>query len=150
MITDIAPYRLDLARRLGVQHVVDVSSETLREVMDDIDMTEGFDVGLEMSGAAPAMRQMMARMNNGGKIALLGIAPTAFAVDWNEIIFKMLTVKGIYGREMFETWYKMIALVQSGLDLSDLITHRMSIDDYEAGFAAMLSGEAGKVVMDWG
>lgn len=150
VITDIAPYRLDLARRLGVQHVVDVSSETLREVMDDIDMTEGFDVGLEMSGAAPAMRQMMARMNNGGKIALLGIAPTAFAVDWNEIIFKMLTVKGIYGREMFETWYKMIALVQSGLDLTDLITHRISIDDYEAGFAAMLSGEAGKVVMDWG
>ena len=89
-------------------------------------------------------------MNNGGKIALLGIAPTEFAVDWNEIIFKMLTVKGIYGREMFETWYKMIALVQSGLDISDLITHRIGIDDFEAGFAAMLSGNAGKVVMDWG
>ncbi|MEO9865374.1 L-threonine 3-dehydrogenase [Yoonia sp.] len=150
VITDIAPYRLELARKMGVQHVVDVSSGSLQDVMGDIGMTEGFDVGLEMSGAAPAMRQMLSRMNNGGKIALLGIAPTEFAVDWNEIIFKMLTVKGIYGREMFETWYKMIALVQSGLDLTDLITHRISIDDYEDGFAAMLSGEAGKVVMDWG
>lgn len=150
VITDIAPYRLELARRLGVQHVVDVSSEPLHEVMDCIGMTEGFDVGLEMSGASAAMRQMIGRMNNGGNIALLGIAPTEFAVDWNEIIFKMLTVKGIYGREMFETWYKMIALVQSGLNLSDLITHRIGIDDFETGFAAMISGEAGKVVMDWG
>ncbi|WP_200898797.1 L-threonine 3-dehydrogenase [Candidatus Rhodobacter oscarellae] len=149
VITDIAPYRLDLARAMGVQHVVDVSDQSLRDVMGDIGMTEGFDVGLEMSGAAAAMRQMIARMNNGGKIALLGIAPTEFAVDWNEIIFKMLQVKGIYGREIFETWYKMIALVQSGLDLSPLITHRIGIDEYEAGFAAMLSGEAGKVVMDW-
>ncbi|MEP3297976.1 MAG: zinc-binding dehydrogenase, partial [Pseudoruegeria sp.] len=150
VITDIAPYRLDLARNMGVQTVVDVSTQVLREVMDDIGMTEGFDVGLEMSGAAPAMRQMIGRMNNGGKIALLGIAPTEFAVDWNEVIFKMLTVKGIYGREIFETWYKMIALVQSGLDLSDLITHRIGIDNFEEGFAAMLSGNAGKVVMDWG
>jgi len=103
-----------------------------------------------MSGAAPAMRDMIDKMNNGGKIALLGIAPTEFAVDWNEIIFKMLTVKGIYGREIFETWYKMIALVQSGLDLTDLITHRIDVDEFELGFAAMISGEAGKVVMDWG
>ncbi len=150
VITDIAPYRLELARKMGVQHVVDVGNEALRDVMDEIGMTEGFDVGLEMSGASAAMRQMIARMNNGGKIALLGIAPTEFAVDWNEIIFKMLTVKGIYGREMFETWYKMIALVQSGLDISDLITHRISIDDFEQGFAVMLAGDAGKVVMDWG
>ena len=150
VLTDIAPYRLDLARSLGVQTVVDVSSEQLKDVMDRIGMTEGFDVGLEMSGAAAAMRQMIHRMNNGGKIALLGIAPTEFAVDWNEVIFKMLTVKGIYGREMYETWYKMIALVQSGLDLSGLITHRIGIDDFEQGFAAMLSGQAGKVVMDWG
>lgn len=150
VITDISPYRIALAKKLGVQHVVDVSTDTLRDVMDDIGMAEGFDVGLEMSGAAPAMRQMISRMNNGGKIALLGIAPTEFAVDWNEIIFKMLTVKGIYGREMYETWYKMIALVQSGLDISDLITHRITIDDFEDGFAAMLSGNAGKVVMDWG
>ncbi len=135
---------------MGVQYVVDVAQENLRDVMEEIGMTEGFDVGLEMSGAADAMRQMIARMNNGGKIALLGIAPTEFAVDWNSVIFKMLHVKGIYGREIFETWYKMIALVQSGLDLTDLITHRISIDDYEDGFAAMLSGQAGKVVMDWG
>lgn len=149
VITDINPYRLKLARDLGVQHVVDVSAEKLEQVMDDIGMTEGFDVGLEMSGAAAAMQQMINRMNNGGKIALLGIAPTEFAVDWNKIIFKMLHVKGIYGREMFETWYKMIALVQSGLDVSGLITHRISIDDFEAGFAAMISGNSGKVVMDW-
>ncbi len=112
-------------------------------------MTEGFDVGLEMSGAAPAMRDMIEMMNNGGKIALLGIAPTEFAVDWNKIIFKMLHVKGIYGREMYETWYKMIALVQSGLDLSGLITHRIAIDEYESGFTHMIAGDAGKVVMDW-
>jgi threonine 3-dehydrogenase len=150
VITDISPYRIDLAKRLGVQHVVNAAEETLSDVMTRIGMTEGFDVGLEMSGAAPAMRDMIDKMNNGGKIALLGIAPTEFAVDWNEIIFKMLIVKGIYGREIFETWYKMIALVQSGLDLTDLITHRIDIDEFESGFAAMISGEAGKVVMDWG
>ncbi|MGM0660516.1 MAG: L-threonine 3-dehydrogenase [Pseudomonadota bacterium] len=149
VITDINPYRLDLARELGVQNVVDVSQEHLHEVMDRIGMTEGFDVGLEMSGASAAMQQMIARMNNGGKVALLGIAPTEFAVDWNAVIFKMLHIKGIYGREMFETWYKMIALVQSGLDLSPLITHRIGIDDFEDGFAAMISGNSGKVVMDW-
>ena len=149
VITDISHYRIDLAKRMGVQHVVNAAEEDLSDVMTRLDMTEGFDVGLEMSGAAPAMRDMIDKMNNGGKIALLGIAPTEFAVDWNKIIFKMLNVKGIYGREMFETWYKMIALVQSGLDLTDLITHRISIDDFEDGFAAMISGEAGKVVMDW-
>ena len=149
VITDINPYRLDLARAMGVHHVVDVSNQNLRGVMDEIGMTEGFDVGLEMSGASAAMQQMIARMNNGGKVALLGIAPTAFPVDWNTVIFKMLEIKGIYGREMFETWYKMIALVQGGLDLSGLITHRISIDDFDQGFAAMISGNSGKVVMDW-
>ena len=149
VITDISPYRINLAKRLGVQHVVNAAEETLSDVMTRIGMTEGFDVGLEMSGAAPAMRDMIDKMNNGGKMALLGIAPTEFAVDWNEIIFKMLTVKGIYGREIFETWYKMIALVQSGLNLTDLITHRIDIDEFESGFAAMISGEAGKIVMDW-
>jgi threonine 3-dehydrogenase len=149
VITDINPYRLDLARRMGVQHVVDVGHAQLRDVMDEIGMTEGFDVGLEMSGAAPAMQQMIARMNNGGKVALLGIAPTEFPVDWNSVIFKMLHIKGIYGREMFETWYKMIALVQSGLDVSGVITHRIHIEDFAEGFAAMLSGNSGKVVMDW-
>lgn len=149
VITDINPYRLALAQKMGVQHVVDVSRENLFDVMARIGMTEGFDVGLEMSGAAAAMQQMISRMNNGGKIALLGIAPTEFAVDWNQIIFKMLHVKGIYGREMYETWYKMIALVQAGLDLSGLITHRIAIDDFNEGFSAMISGESGKVVMDW-
>jgi threonine 3-dehydrogenase len=150
VITDISPYRIDLAKHLGVQHVVNASRENLSDVMARLGMTEGFDVGLEMSGAAPAMRDMIDKMNNGGKIALLGIATTEFAVDWNKIIFKMLNVKGIYGREMYETWYKMIALVQSGLDLSGLITHRIGIDDFAEGFDVMLSGEAGKVVMDWG
>ncbi len=149
VITDINPYRLDLARKMGVPYVVDVSKQQLRDVMDEIGMTEGFDVGLEMSGASAAMQQMIARMNNGGKVALLGIAPTEFPVDWNSVIFKMLHIKGIYGREMYETWYKMIALVQSGLDISGVITHRISIDDFEEGFAAMISGDSGKVVMDW-
>ncbi|QFT82945.1 L-threonine 3-dehydrogenase [Roseovarius sp. THAF27] len=150
VITDINPYRLNLAREMGVQHVVDTSREQLRDVMDRIGMTEGFDVGLEMSGASAAMQQMISRMNNGGKVALLGIAPSEFPVDWNTVIFKMLHIKGIYGREMYETWYKMIALVQSGLDVSGLITHRIGIDDFEDGFAAMISGNSGKVVMDWG
>jgi len=149
VITDISPYRLGLARSVGLGHVVNAAEEDLSDVMARIGMTEGFDVGLEMSGAAPAMRDMIDKMNNGGKVALLGISPTEFAVDWNRIIFKMLTIKGIYGREMFETWYKMIALIQSGLDLSGLITHRIAIDDFQDGFAAILSGQAGKVVMEW-
>jgi len=149
VITDISDYRIQLASKMGVEHVVNAEKQDLRDVMDSLGMTEGFDVGLEMSGAAPAMRDMIDKMNNGGKIALLGIAPTEFAVDWNKIIFKMLQVKGIYGREIFETWYKMIALVQSGLDLSGLITHRINAEDFENGFKHMLSGEAGKVVMSW-
>ena len=149
VITDINPVRLDLARKLGVQHVVDASKEKLRDVMPSIGMTEGFDVGLEMSGAAPAFRDMIDTMNNGGKIAILGIAPTGFEIDWNKVIFKMLHLKGIYGREMFETWYKMIALVQGPLDVSGLITHRIGIDDFQVGFDAMRSGSSGKVVMDW-
>ncbi|RVD13118.1 zinc-binding dehydrogenase, partial [Mesorhizobium sp. M4B.F.Ca.ET.017.02.2.1] len=149
VITDINPVRLDLARKLGVQHVVDASKEKLRDVMPALGMTEGFDVGLEMSGAAPAFRDMIDTMNNGGKIAILGIAPTGFEIDWNKVIFKMLHLKGIYGREMFETWYKMIALVQGPLDVSGLITHRIGIDDFQTGFDAMRSGSSGKVVMDW-
>ena len=124
VITDINPTRLELARRMGVDYVVDATREDLADVMRAIGMREGFDIGLEMSGAAPAFRDMIDKMNNGGKIAILGIAPAAFEIDWNKVIFKMLILKGIYGREMFETWYKMIALVQSGLDLSPLITHR--------------------------
>ena len=149
VITDINPARLDLARKMNIHRVVDASKEKLADVMRDEGMTEGFDVGLEMSGSAVAFRDMIDAMNNGGKIAILGIAPTGFEIDWNKVIFKMLHLKGIYGREMFETWYKMIALVQGPLDVSGLITHRIGIDDYEAGFAAMRSGNSGKVVMDW-
>ncbi|MEM7256976.1 MAG: L-threonine 3-dehydrogenase [Pseudomonadota bacterium] len=149
LITDISDYRVQLARKLGVQHVMNASHHNLSDVMHSLGMSEGFDVGLEMSGSAPAMRDMIDTMNNGGKIALLGIAPTEFAVDWNKIIFKMLQVKGIYGREIFETWYKMIALVQSGLDLSPLITHRIHASEFATGFEAMIAGNAGKVVMDW-
>jgi threonine 3-dehydrogenase len=149
VITDINPMRLELARKLGIRHVVDASSEPLAEVMRQVGMTEGFDVGLEMSGSARAFRDMIDVMNNGGKIAILGIAPTGFEIDWNKVIFKMLTLKGIYGREMFETWYKMIALVQGPLDVSGLITHRIGIDDYQSGFDAMRNGLAAKVVMDW-
>ena len=149
VITDLNPARLALARKLGVRHVVDASREKLADVMRQEDMREGFDVGLEMSGSAAAFRDMIDAMNNGGKIAILGIAPTGFEIDWNKVIFKMLHLKGIYGREMFETWYKMIALVQGPLDVSGLITHRIPADDYIAGFEAMKSGDSGKVVMDW-
>jgi len=149
VITDINPVRLDLARRMGVHHVVDASKEKLVDVMREEGMTEGFDVGLEMSGSAVAFRDMIDTMNNGGRIAILGIAPTGFEIDWNKVIFKMLHLKGIYGREMFETWYKMIALVQGPLDVSGLITHRIGIDDFQQGFDAMRSGNSGKVVMDW-
>lgn len=149
VITDISPYKLELARSMGLRHVVNAAEEDLADVMVRLGMREGFDVGLEMSGAAPALRDMIDKMNNGGKIALLGIAPTEFSVDWNQIIFKMLNIKGIYGREMYETWYKMVALVQSGLNLTGIITHRIAIDDFEQGFAVLLTGNAGKVVMDW-
>ncbi len=149
VITDINPVRLALACKIGIEHVVDVRAEKLADVMPRIGMREGFDVGLEMSGAAPAFRDMIDVMNNGGKIAILGISPTAFEIDWNKVIFKMLTLKGIYGREIFETWYKMIAFVQGGLDVAPVITHRLPIDRFEEGFAAMRSGSSGKVVLDW-
>ncbi len=149
VITDINPGRLELARNLGIHHCIDPAKEDLGHVMNRIGMTEGFDVGLEMSGAAPALRDMIASMNHGGRVAILGIPPTDFAIDWNQVIFKMLQIKGIYGREMFETWYKMIALVQGPLDVSGLITHRIGIDEFQSGFDAMRGGTAGKVVMDW-
>lgn len=148
VITDINRPRLDLARSMGVQHAVGASKERPRHVMDGIDMTEGLDVGLEMSGAASAFRDMIDTVNNGGKIAIPGIAPAGFSIDRNKVIFKMLHLKGIHGRKMFETWYKMIALVQGPLDISGLITHRIGIDDFQTGFDAMRIG-AGKVVMDW-
>jgi threonine 3-dehydrogenase len=149
VITDLNDDRLALARKMGITHTVNPKVKSLREEMTEIGMKEGFDVGLEMSGAAPAMRDMIEAMNNGGKIALLGIAPVEFAVDWNKVIFKMLTIKGIYGREIFETWYKMIGLVQAGLDLTPLITHRLNISEFATGFELMRSGKCVKVVLDW-
>lgn len=149
VITDVNEYRLDLARKMGVTRAVNVSKENLTDVMNELGMTEGFDVGLEMSGAPPAFRAMLSTMNHGGKIAMLGIPPSDMAIDWNQVIFKGLFIKGIYGREMFETWYKMAALLQSGLDLSPIITHQFSIDDFQKGFDAMRSGQSGKVVLSW-
>ena len=149
VITDINEYRLGLARQMGVTRAVNVAQENLRDVMAELGMTEGFDVGLEMSGAPPAFRTLLEVMNHGGRIALLGIPPGEMAIDWNQVIFKGLFIKGIYGREMFETWYKMAALIQSGLDLTPIITHRYHIDEFQQGFDEMRSGRSGKVVLSW-
>ena len=149
VITDVNDYRLELALKMGATRAVNVTRTTLRDVMTELRMTEGFDVGLEMSGVPSAFVSMLEHMNHGGKVALLGIPPSNTAIDWNQVIFKGLEIKGIYGREMFETWYKMVAMLQSGLDLSPIITHRFPVDQFEAGFAAMLSGQSGKVILDW-
>jgi threonine 3-dehydrogenase len=149
VITDVNDYRLGLARKMGATRAVNVATEDLREVMRGLDMKEGFDVGLEMSGNERAFRQMLSVMINGGRIAMLGIPPGEMAIDWNEVIFKSLTIKGIYGREMFDTWYKGVALIQSGLDLAPVITHELPIEQYAEGFAAMASGQCGKVLLDW-
>ena len=150
VITDVNDYRLGLAKKMGATATVNVANQDLSQVMQDLGMTEGFDVGMEMSGNAAAFRQMLDVMNHGGKIAMLGIMPGEQAIDWGKVVFKGLIVKGVYGREMFETWYKMVAMLQSGLDLSPIITHRFGIDDFQKGFDAMRSGQSGKVVLDWG
>ena len=149
VITDINDYRLGLAQSLGATRTVNVARETLREVMDELRMTEGFDVGLEMSGAPSAFSSLLEHMNHGGKVALLGFLPSNTTVDWNQVILKGLVIRGIYGREMFETWYKMVAMLQSGLDLSKIITHHFALEDYEQAFATMLSGNSGKVILNW-
>lgn len=149
VITDVNEYRLDLARKMGVTRAVDVSKEKLSDVMNELGMKEGFDVGLEMSGVPSAFSQMLETINHGGKVAMLGIPPENVAIDWNEVIFKGLVIKGIYGREMFETWYKMASLLQSGLDISPILTHEMPIDDFEKGFETMVSGQSGKVILNW-
>ncbi len=149
VITDVNEYRLDLARKMGVTRAVNVINEKLENVMSDLGMKEGFDVGLEMSGNPSAFNSMLKTMNHGGRIALLGIPPSDMAIDWNQVIFKGLVIKGIYGREMFETWYKMASLLQSGLDLSPIITHHFSVNDFQKGFDAMCSGQSGKVILDW-
>ncbi|MCL1124420.1 L-threonine 3-dehydrogenase [Shewanella surugensis] len=149
VITDVNEYRLALAKKMGATRVVNVAKENLTDVMAELDMTEGFDVGLEMSGVPSAFHSMLDTMNHGGKIAMLGIPSGEMPIDWSKVIFKGLMIKGIYGREMFETWYKMASLIQSGLDLSPIITHHFPIDEFQAGFDAMCSGQSGKVILNW-
>ncbi|MBA2480052.1 MAG: L-threonine 3-dehydrogenase [Planctomycetes bacterium] len=149
VVTDVNDYRLQLATTMGATRVLNPKNGTLQEVMTSLGMTEGFDVGLEMSGNGQAFQSMLAAMNHGGRIAILGIFPAPVAIDWSTVIFKGLMLKGVYGREMFETWYKMTSMLQSGLDISAVITHRMPVDDYLAGFQAMKEGRSGKVILDW-
>ena len=149
VITDVNDYRLDMCKRMGADRVVNVSREKLEDIFGERHMVEGFDVGLEMSGSPAALSTMLSHMRNGGKIAMLGIQPPGTVIDWNQVIFKSLTIQGVYGRKMYETWYKMMAMVEGGLDMKPLITHRLHYTEFEAGFAAMNSGKAGKVVLDW-
>jgi threonine 3-dehydrogenase len=149
VVTDVNPFRLDMATKLGATHVVDVSSEELGPVMAELGMTEGFDVGLEMSGAESAFNQMLDAMNHGGRIAVLGIPAGPMTLDVNDVIFKGLEIQGIYGRRIFETWYKMAAMLQSGLDVSAIITHQLPADRFEEAFDIVGRGECGKVILDW-
>lgn len=149
VITDVNDYRLGIAKQMGATRAINVSRKSTKDVMSELNMTEGFDVGLEMSGNPSAFSDMLNTMNHGGKIALLGILPDETPIDWNKVIFKGLEIKGIYGRRMFETWYKMIAMLESGLDLSPVMTHQYKIDDYEEAFEIMRSGKSGKVILDW-
>jgi len=149
VITDVNPYRLELAAKVGVTMAIDPRKTSLQEVQKKLGMREGFDVGLEMSGNASAFRDMLANMSHGGKIALLGIPAGEMSIDWHHIIFNMLTVKGIYGREMYETWYKMTVMLQSGLNIAPVITHHFSWREHEQAFAVMRTGNAGKVILDW-
>lgn len=149
VITDVNEARLDLAKAMGVSKAVDVKKENLDAIMKDLDMTEGFDVGLEMSGNPSALNDMIQAMNHGGRIALLGIPPQKTAIDWSQVIFKSLCIQGIYGRKMFETWYKMISMLQSGLNITPVLTHHFPIEDYQEAFQVMASGVSGKVILDW-
>ncbi|MEG1602515.1 MAG: L-threonine 3-dehydrogenase [Cloacibacillus sp.] len=149
VVSDLNDYRLDLAKKMGATRTVRADKENMRDVMRELGMKEGFDVGLEMSGSAPAFAGMVDVMHNSGKIALLGIGDPGTVIDWNKVIFHGLTIKGIYGREMYETWYKMTTMLQSGLDISQVITHRFDVRDFEKGFEAMNSAHSGKVVLDW-
>jgi threonine 3-dehydrogenase len=150
VITDVNPWRLELARKMGVTLAINPREQSLAEVQKQLGMVEGFDVGLEMSGNATAFQDMLANMAHGGKIAMLGIPPDPIAIDWNTVIFNMLTLKGIYGREMYETWYKMTVMLQGGLDIHPVITHRHHYTEFEKAFDVMLSGRSGKVILYWG
>ena len=149
VVTDLNPYRLDLAKRMGATIAVDPRETSLADVQAQLGMREGFDVGLEMSGSPAAFNSLIANMAHGGKIAMLGIPEKEIAINWNTVVFNMLTIKGIYGREMYETWYKMTVMLQSGLDIKPVITHRFHYTDFQQGFDAMLGGNCGKVVLDW-
>ena len=149
VITDVNDYRLDLARKMGATCAINVTETTIDETMKDLGMVEGFDVGMEMSGNPQAFRDMLRTMHHGGKIAMLGIPPGDMAIDWNDVIFKGLVLKGIYGREMFETWYKMSSMLQSGLNMDPIITHNFDIDEYLSAFELMESGQSGKVILHW-
>ncbi len=149
VVTDVNDYRLDLARKLGATKAINVKNTSIDETMKSLGMTEGFDVGLEMSGNGDAFRSMFKAMNHGGRVAILGIPPSDVSIDWSQVIFKGLILKGIYGREMFETWYKMTAMLQSGLDISPVVTHRYPIADFQKAFDVMRTGASGKVVLDW-
>ncbi len=149
VITDVNPYRLELAQKVGVTRAVNVSKEKLSDVVNELGMMEGFDVGLEMSGNPKALNDMIDVMFHGGNIALLGILPSSAAIDWEKVVFNGLTIRGIYGRKMFETWYKMQVMVQSGLDVTPVITHRFDYTDYEEAFELMKSGNSGKIILDW-
>ena len=149
VVTDLNPFRLDLARKMGATLAVDPRQTPLPQVQKQLGMLEGFDVGLEMSGNPQALRDMIANMSHGGKIAILGLPANESPMDWRQVIFNMLSIKGIYGREMYETWYKMSVMLDSGLDISPVITHRFAYHEFQKGFDAMVSGQAGKVVLDW-
>lgn len=149
VVTDVNPWRLQLAERMGATLAVDVRKQTIAEAAAELNLKEGFDVGLEMSGSPEALRSMIAQMCHGGKIAMLGIPPSEMAIDWTTVVFNMLTIKGIYGREMYETWYKMTVMLQGGLDLSPVVTHRFDYTEFEQGFQTMKSGQSGKVLLQW-
>ncbi len=149
VVTDVNDYRLELARKMGASRAINVKHVSISDTMRELGMTEGFDVGMEMSGNGEALRSMLQAMNHGGRVAILGIPPSEVSIDWSHVIFKGLILKGIYGREMFETWYKMTAMLTSGLDVSPVLTHRFPAAKYEEAFAVMKSGQSGKVVLDW-
>ncbi len=149
VVSDVNPFRLQLAKQMGATVAVDVRNQSIEEIQKQLGMREGFDVGLEMSGSPAALRSMLSNMCHGGKIAMLGIPSEQIAIDWNLVVFNMLTIRGIYGREMYETWYKMSVLLESGLDISPVITHRLHYSEFEKGFQAMQAGHSGKVILDW-
>ena len=149
VITDVNDYRLKLAKKMGATVALNVAEGSLEDTMNDLGMDEGFDVGMEMSGNPSAIRDMLKTLHHGGQVALLGIPPGETTVDWEQVIFKGLTLKGIYGRKMFETWYKMASMLQSGLDISPVITHHFDVEDFDQAFELMESGQSGKVILNW-